>query len=655
MTVKINKIHLFLALLLLSSLSCGCSGSNNAAPLARHGVLDLSTTNMPRTEPVRLDGEWEFYWKQLLSPEDFQGQQAPPVSAYLTLPGSWTGFNLNKEKLSGEGFATFRLRILPGPGKRDLALQVELVNSAYKLWANNRLLVEGGVVGKNLFEEISNQSFQQVGLNIEDQPIDLVLQISNHHDREGGAVSSIKFGNAGTLEADQLRKRGLTLICIGSLMVMGMYHIVLFIFRTRNAAPLYFGIYCLLWMGFSLTSNSNGWLLRLFMGDIPPWLLNRIDLICIVVSVPIIYSFLRTLYPEEFALRPQHASWVVASVFTVLGILSSTMDFTSYIPIYYVLSMLLMCYSVVMLLKAIRSRREGAPYILLGFVVLAIAGFNDMLYDMQVIHSVYLMETGMLLFILFQAGALSLRFSKAFSSVEQLSGELTDKNLVLEQEINERNKLEREIVNISEEERRRISHELHDGLCQKLTGARLHFSVLERKLAHDGRQVPELTPVSSLLEESVNQAYDLSRGLWPVEFDPHGLSPSLEELTRRLAESSGITIEFSQERSCENCANAGMIQLYRIAQEAITNAVKHARPGRIVVGLHCVDRRMITLIVQDNGMGRSAAARTKGGLGMGIMAHRAKISNGELTIADAIGGGTLVSCSIPCTSVAAEV
>jgi Signal transduction histidine kinase len=275
-------------------------------------------------------------------------------------------------------------------------------------------------------------------------------------------------------------------------------------------------------------------------------------------------------------------------------------------------------------------------------------GINDMLYDLQMIQSVYLIHIGMFVFIFFQAIALSIRFSRSFHAVEQLSCELSGKNRDLEEEMAERTRLEREIVNISEEERRSISHQLHDGLCQLLTGVRLHFSSLRRQLSDADRQKPEVAEVSSLLEESVNHAYDLSRGLWPVEHDSNALSPSLEELTRRLAESSGVVIEFNQQRGCRVCTNKGVTQLYRIAQEALTNAVKHARAGRIAVALQCQNRGELTLTVQDDGIGRDLAERTKGGLGMGIMQHRARLINAHLTVADAAGGGTLVSCTIPC-------
>jgi len=652
MTVK--KLRQIL-LIMLITFSCGCSADNEAEPLARQGVLDLSGLDMVRFDPVRLDGEWEFYWDQLLSPEDFRRGDIPVVTTFIQFPKSWNNYQLNEQKLGGEGVATFRLRILPGTGNQELALRLVDLNSAYRLWANGKLLVENGVVGKDACQEIPGQSIQQPRLYSGNQPVELVLQVSNYHYREGGVVASIGLGLPDKLMAVQLRQWGLALFCIGSLLVMGIYHVVLFCFRRQNITPLYFGAYCLLWMGNLLTSNSSGWVVRIFVEHISGRLLNRIDLLCFIISVPVGYSFFRTLYPQEFSFRIQQATWGVAAIFAVMGLTVSLMPLTTAIPVYYLFSILMILYSVVMLFRAMRKGREGASFILLGFIVLGGVGINDMLFDLQLIRSVYLIHLGMLIFVLFQACALSLRFSKAFYAVERLSDELSDKNLVLEEEIAERSRLEQEIVNVSEDERRRIGHDIHDGLCQQLTGARLLFSVLERTLSGEGRQHAELTKLSSLLEESVNHAYDLSRGLWPVEHDPNGVSPFLEELSMRLAESSGTAIEFSQERGCANCFNPRVTQLCRIAQEAITNAIKHARASRILVSLNCHGRKSVSLAVQDDGVGWSVSSGTKRGLGMDIMSHRARVIGGKLTVSEAEGGGTLIACTVPCGAYLPEV
>lgn len=125
---------------------------------------------------------------------------------------------------------------------------------------------------------------------------------------------------------------------------------------------------------------------------------------------------------------------------------------------------------------------EGARagFILCGFALLGGIAINDMLCDLGIIRSVYLIHVA-LFFILAQGLALALQFSRAFASVEELSGDLANRNAALEDEIIERARLEREIANVSEKERRSLSHSLHDGLCQHLTAARLRCAALEQK------------------------------------------------------------------------------------------------------------------------------------------------------------------------------
>lgn len=158
----------------------------------------------------------------------------------------------------------------------------------------------------------------------------------------------------------------------------------------------------------------------------------------------------------------------------------------------------------------------------------------------------------------------------------------------------------------------------------------------------------ELGKLSALLDELVDHAYDLSHGLWPLEHDAQGAGPSLADMIHRFSRSSGVPIAFTQERGCERCRGGHTTQLFRIAQEALSNAVKHAEPSRIEVRFHCAPGGLASLTVRDNGIGRAAAKRSKGGLGMGIMAHRARMIGGALRVEDAEGGGTVVRCSSPC-------
>jgi len=644
-----------LALAVLILLCSGCVGSQKALPLARNGVIHLPSIDILQIDPISLDGEWEFYWNRLLTPDDFHRPHPPVMSGYLSLPGSWNRFRIDGKALGGGGYATFRLRVLP-PNELhgELALRLGYLVSAYRLWADGHLIAKGGVIGTDTSGEIPNQHIQLARLPVSGRPVELVLQISNFHYSNGGPVTSIELGIEGRLLTKQLLKWGIAFLCSGAMLVMGVYHLVLFCFRPKNTAPLYFGLLFLLWMVLQLTSPLSDWCANLLLGDIPVWFLNRFDVVCFIFSVPVGYTFFRTLYPKEFPRRIQQATWSLTAIFVLLSLILTTLTFTSLIAAYYIFATIVMLYSLIRLFAALRRKRQGILFILLGFALMTVSGVNDMLYDMQLIQSVYMTHIGMFLFISFQSFALSLLYSRSFSAVEQLSDELTDKNVALEQEMAERTRLEREVVNVSEEERRSISQDLHDGLCQLLTGARLHLSALRRKMAGAGTQIPDLVQLSSLLEASVNQAYDLSRGLWPLEHAPDGNTLSLRELTRRLSESSGIAIEFRQQRGCPKCSNIVMTQLFRIAQEAVTNAIKHARPGRITVGLDCTDRKVICLTVHDNGIGRNDRFRTPGGLGQKIMAHRARIIGGTLTVAAGKAGGTLVTCTAPCEAHSTE-
>jgi signal transduction histidine kinase len=158
----------------------------------------------------------------------------------------------------------------------------------------------------------------------------------------------------------------------------------------------------------------------------------------------------------------------------------------------------------------------------------------------------------------------------------------------------------------------------------------------------------EVAEISLMLKDSVSHAYDLSRGLWPVEHAPGDAGPSLEDLARRVGQASGVDIEYVENLACQPCRNECLVQFYRIAQEAVANAVKHAKPGRITITLSCGPDRRLLLAVQDDGVGRKAAARGAGGLGMRIMFYRARMIGAHLSIDDAESGGTVVTCRMTC-------
>ncbi len=237
-------------------------------------------------------------------------------------------------------------------------------------------------------------------------------------------------------------------------------------------------------------------------------------------------------------------------------------------------------------------------------------------------------------------------------------------------DVSERKRLQRHVLEIAAEEQRRIGHELHDGTGQELTGLAFIASALLGLLSDlpptespDGpvRPVPE-TKYSQLrgvaeslcqrLVEANRHVHQLSYGIMPVQIDAEALRSALQELAASITSAGGVACVFECRSPVVVSDNTVATHLYRIAQEALNNAVRHANGTEIRISLERRDGRIV-LTVSDNGVGidlsksaRRARADDTGGLGLGTMEYRAGIIGGTLRVAPRPGGGTVVTCEV---------
>jgi len=221
-------------------------------------------------------------------------------------------------------------------------------------------------------------------------------------------------------------------------------------------------------------------------------------------------------------------------------------------------------------------------------------------------------------------------------------------------DISNRRRLEREVLEASTSEQRRIGHELHDGLCQQLTGIAFTTEILSRQLRDTA---PDMMPRVRTLAEEVDQAITLARtlarGLNPVAIHAESIVSSLEDLARKVSETFGVSCIFRSEGDGGTALrdNLTASHLYRIAQEAISNAIRHGQARHIDLTLRA-GAGGITLSVADDGKGLPAggAARPRqksDGIGLHTMAYRAKIINAILDVRPGPRRGVVVTCSIP--------
>jgi len=231
-------------------------------------------------------------------------------------------------------------------------------------------------------------------------------------------------------------------------------------------------------------------------------------------------------------------------------------------------------------------------------------------------------------------------------SQQELEARVQQRTAALSDEIQERTRLEKEILEISEREQRRIGHDLHDNLGQHLTATAFAAQVLTEQL--EGKSLPESAPAAQtvkMVERAILLTRTLARGLHPVEVEAEGLADALQELARNTSEQFQVTCEFEWAEPLLLNDATSSTHLYRIAQEAITNAIKHGKAKRINIGLNKTDNEL-SLVVTDDGVGLPENRRGQG-LGLRIMAYRAGMIGANFSIERVAGSGTRVTCKLP--------
>ena len=236
--------------------------------------------------------------------------------------------------------------------------------------------------------------------------------------------------------------------------------------------------------------------------------------------------------------------------------------------------------------------------------------------------------------------------SRANAALEEQTEELAEVNGRLLSQIREREQLETLVLNISEREQQRIGQDLHDGLCQQLTGIKFKNRLLEQKLAERGSpQVQDTQEIEKLLSDAIEQARSQALGLHPVRLEAEGLRTALYELAASTTEFFGIECICSIPASVTISDHAVAIHFYRIAQEAINNAIKHGKAKTVHLQLAGRDDDY-QLNVQDDGVGIGLPQPGQGGMGLHIMNYRARTLGAVLNIRPGDRGGTLVTCSL---------
>ncbi|MHC4457787.1 MAG: PAS domain S-box protein [Planctomycetota bacterium] len=441
--------YLLFTIIVLSSFFIACRSDfpDKIPPQAVKGVLDLTGWDFKRDGPANLTGEYEFYWKQLLKPSDFLGEPPPQKPGYISVPDYWNNHKVKGEKLPGEGYATYRLKILLNNPSQSLALKFLEISTAYTGYVNGRQVCASGVPGKTPETTVPRYFPQIIDFEIDSNQIEVLLQVSNFHHRRGGAWTVIQLGEETEIRALKRKKISFDLFLSGSIFIIALYHFGLYILRRKDRSNFYFGVFCIL-LFIRLLSTEERYFVHFFPSLSWEWMV-KLEYLSFYLAVPAFVRFMRFLF-HDFSKHIVAVITILGLAFSLFVILTPASIYSHTLNIYEIITVAVFLYALYVIIVALLHKNVEALVFICGFMILNIAVINDMLHVERIIKTGFFVPFGFFIFILSQAFLLSLRSSRAFNTIKAQRKELKGTLEAYKNEILDR---------VRAEEALRISHE----------------------------------------------------------------------------------------------------------------------------------------------------------------------------------------------------
>ena len=424
-------MQLWISIFLIFStlfLNFGCKKAQKY-PEIRNGVLDLRDYDLEKTPLIPLKGEWKFFWNEFIPPENIEKKLLEFQNAKI--PHRFSDIEWKQEKqtikLPNDGFGTYYLRILLKKKYKDLGFFLSVENTAYKLFVNGNEELSIGKIGTS--KETSRPSYkpETVHVTLYENEINLVIHVSNFHNRNGGLRNEPKLGSYVKIKQDRELSISLDLIVFGALFITGLYNLCLFALRKNDKSTLYFAVYALIYSIKTLFENQ-----RIFLVAYPnfPWEGDlKISYLVTFFSPHIFLGFLYYLFPGSIHKRMFYGTLGLSSMLSLIVLATPARIYSQIAFAHQIYILLLGFYGLYVMIQAFRKKEQGSFVLLLGYIVFfLLAGINDSLYSSGLINSIYLSSYALVVFVFTQGFAIAIKSANAYKKVESLGEELLEKS-----------------------------------------------------------------------------------------------------------------------------------------------------------------------------------------------------------------------------------
>ncbi len=680
------KIRLIILLIFFAS----NLGAKTSDPVAVKGILDLREISNPEQFIVKLNGEWEFYWKKMLHPHDFNGVNIIP-DYYGKVPSYWSDYPQELVKTEKNGYATYRLTVLLPPGlKTALGIDLPVFDSSYDIYLNGRYLGGSGTTGKSPDQSTPEYKRNFFRIIPDNDILVIIINISNYDHRRGGFWQPVKLGTF-THVQKQLANSWAGDWAVISLLLS--FSIFFFFFFLINPKEKIMGFFSMATFGLAIRPLFTSHYLIQNLYELPwRWIIKIEYLGLFIIMIGWVWV-VNYIYPKKLF---RLFAWLVTILFilsTLITLFLPVKIFSNTTLIFYPSMLILMTYALIMSLFGLFRKTKLDLAYFLAFMLLIAGGIHDIRVSLGQISSTssYYLTYFVVLFVFIQAALLLYKWIMAFREKEKLQNELEFMNKNLELIINERTQelknrneeIEKQNVKIATQNRQLsetiqlknrifsvISHDLRSPVVNILYMLNL-LKEKEYKEKYDtfaNSSIQYAQQVISLLENMLVWGRGQEE---KIKYTPEKLNLADIILTnlsifKETADKKEISVNFTQVGNTTAIFDKDLLDI--VIRNLLSNAVKYThRGGRISILLKDKTQESggILLKICDNGIGINeekqkslftseeinstpGTENEKGtGLGLKLCMELVRINKGTISVESKEGEGTCFVITLP--------